>query len=169
MQPASRGKAHKSIHPNCRFRRNMQKMLPPISMVVRIMPRTNCAARFCTWVMSLVTRVTRDPVPKRSICGKEKVMIRRKQSFRISLPMFWLVRCTNILFRAPHAPPNKTSRIMMSPSLTISSSPPAPEASSFSTPSSTIWRISPGWSRSMETSPTMNKAAGMAKYRYFFA
>ena len=113
-------------------------------------------------------KIPPEPVPNRSIWGKEKVMIRRKQSFRISFPTFWLVRWTNMLFREPHSPPSITRPIMASPRVRIRSSPPAPAASSCSTPSSTIRRISPGWSRSMETSPTMNRAAGTAKYRYFF-
>ena len=167
MHPASRGNAHRSINPNCRFNRNMQKMLPATSMVVRIIPRINWATKFCIWVMSLVTRVTSEPVPNRSIWGKEKHMIRRKQSFRISLPMFWLARWANMLFREPHIPPNSTRPTMVRPRVKIRSNPPAPAASSRSTPSSTIRRISPGCSRSMETSPTMNRAAGMAKYRYF--
>ena len=44
----------------------MKYMLPNISMAVRIMPRTNWEMKFCTWVMSLVTRVTREPAPSRS-------------------------------------------------------------------------------------------------------
>ena len=53
------------------------------------MPRTNWETKFCTWVISLVTRVTNEPVPNWSSWGKENCIIRRKQSLRISLPMFW--------------------------------------------------------------------------------
>ena len=56
-------KRRKRIVGVVRRRRNRQKILPPISMKVRIIPRTNCATKFCIWVMSLVTRVTNEPVP----------------------------------------------------------------------------------------------------------
>lgn len=74
--------------PNVLFSRNMKKMLPKVSIEVRIIPRTKLDTKFCTWVMSLVTRVTREPVPNRSTWGNEKVMMLRKASFRISFPMF---------------------------------------------------------------------------------
>ena len=40
MQPTMTGKAHSTTRPKRGFRRNMKKMLPNISMEVRIMPRT---------------------------------------------------------------------------------------------------------------------------------
>ena len=87
--PMVRGKAHSTTRPKVWFKRNMQYMLPNISIEVRIMPRTNWETKFCIWVMSLVTRVTNQPVPNWSSWGKENCIIRRKQSLRISLPMFW--------------------------------------------------------------------------------
>ena len=92
MQPTMNGNAHSTTSPNRGFSRNMKNILPKVSMVVRIMPRTNWDTKFCTCVMSFVTRVTREPVPKESTCGKENVMMFRKQSLRISLPMFCPVR-----------------------------------------------------------------------------
>ena len=144
----------------------MKYMLPNISMAVRIMPRTNWEMKFCTWVMSLVTRVTREPAPSRSTWGKEKVMIRRKQSLRISLPMFCPALCTNTLFIDPQKPPNSTSPTICSPSRQISVRSPAPPLFSPSTPSSTIRLMMPGWIRSISTSPTMQAAASTAKCRY---
>ena len=62
--------------------------------------------------MSLVTRVTSEPVPTCPTCGKEKVMILRKQSFLISLPTFWLAICTNTLLSKPQSPPKSTRTII---------------------------------------------------------
>ena len=39
MQPTMTGKAHSTTRPKRGFRRNMKKMLPNISMPVRIIPR----------------------------------------------------------------------------------------------------------------------------------
>ena len=62
MQPSMKGSAHSTTQPKRASSRNMNTMLPTVSSVVRIMPRTNCAMKFCTCVTSLVTRVTREPV-----------------------------------------------------------------------------------------------------------
>ena len=43
-------------------------MLPNVRSVVRISPLINSETKFCTWVISLVTLVTMEPVPNRSIC-----------------------------------------------------------------------------------------------------
>ena len=137
-------------------------MLPKVSMVVRTMPRTNWDTKFWTWVMSLVTRVTREPVLKASIWGKEKDIIRRKQSFRMLLPMFWPAMWTNTLLREPHSPPNSTSRIIRRPSCQMRAMLPTPPFSRPRTPSSTIRLMIPGWVRSMDTSPTMKRAAKTA-------
>ena len=58
------------MRPNRVLSRNRKKMLPNISIPVRIIPRTNCEIRFCTCVMSLVIRVTSEPVPKQSTYEK---------------------------------------------------------------------------------------------------
>ena len=39
-------------------------------------------------------------------------MIRRKVSFRISLPIFWLEMWVKALFSEPHSPPNTTRAII---------------------------------------------------------
>ena len=87
-------------------------------------------------------------------------MMLRKQSLRISLPMFWLEMCTNMLFSEPDRPPNSTSTIIFSPSRQISIILPA------RTPSSTIWLMISGCKRSIITSPTMNSPPSTAKNRY---
>lgn len=64
--------------------RNIKYMLPKVGSEVRINPRSNSETKACTCVISLVTLVTREPVPKRSGCGKENDIILPKQSFLIS-------------------------------------------------------------------------------------
>ena len=61
--PTMNGNAHSTIRPNFAFSRNMKKMLPKVSMDVRIRPRLNSDTNSCTCVMSLVTRVISEPVP----------------------------------------------------------------------------------------------------------
>ena len=63
MHPAISSVAHSTMRPKVRLSWNMKNMLPKVSMVVRIMPRTNWDTKFCTCVMSLVTRVTSEPAP----------------------------------------------------------------------------------------------------------
>ncbi len=166
MIPTSNGNAHNTINPKRRFSRNIKYMLPKVSIEIRIIPRINVETKFCTWVMSLVTLVTKEPVPKRSSCGKENVMILRKQSFRISLPIFWLDTWTNALLREPHKPPNRTRPIICNPSIQIRCRLGAPPLCTPRTPSSTIRLIIPGCIKSMSTSPIINKPAAMAKNRY---
>ncbi len=167
MMPTRNGKAHSTMSPKRKFSRNIQYMLPNVRSVVRISPLINSETKFCTWVMSLVTLVTREPVPKRSICGKEKSMILRKQSFRISFPIFWLDMCTNTLLREPQSPPSRTRPIICSPSIHIRCRSALPPLLTPRTPSSTIRLMNPGCSRSIITSPIMNRPAMMAKSRYF--
>lgn len=130
------------------------------------MPRTNWDTKFCTCVISFVTHVTSDPVPNRSSCRKEKVMILRKQSFRIALPIFCPGRWTKTLLSEPQRPPNNTRPIICSPSVQIRFKLPAPPLCKPRMPSSTIRRIMLGWIRSISTSPTMNRPARMVKGKY---
>ena len=161
------GNAHSTSLPNAGLSLYMQYMLPKVSIVVRIMPRTNSDRSVCTCVMSLVTRVTSEPVPKRSICGKEKVMIRRKQSLRMSLPTFCAAMCVNTLFSEPHNPPKSTRPIIRMPSVRMRCRSPTPPLAVPSTPSSTMRLMIVGWMRSMLTSLTMNAAASRANRTYF--
>ena len=62
--PTRKGNAHNTISPNLEFRRHMQNILPNVSIIVLIIPPTNCDTKFCTCVISFVTRVTREPLPK---------------------------------------------------------------------------------------------------------
>ena len=52
----------RTIIPNPGERRNMNQMLPTVSMIVRMMPRMKRAMKFWICVMSFVTRVIRAPV-----------------------------------------------------------------------------------------------------------
>ncbi len=144
ITPTKNGKAHSTINPKQRFSRNIQYMLPKVRSEVRIIPRTNSETNACTCVISLVTLVIREPVPKRSSCGKENAIILRKQSFRISLPIFWLDMCTKALFREPHRPPNRTRPIISSPSIQTRCRLGAPPLLMPRTPSSTIRLMIPG-------------------------
>ena len=55
----------------------------PTSMTgLRKKPRISVWRKVCTWVISLVTRVIREPVENRSMSEKEKVWIRAKASLR---------------------------------------------------------------------------------------
>ena len=75
-------------------------MMAPISMPgARSIIRSPIIIRFCTWVMSLVSRVTREPVEKLSMFWKENFCTFRKQSFRRSAPKLMDA------FAANHAPP----------------------------------------------------------------
>lgn len=65
--PTINGNAHSIINPNARLSRNIKVMLPSVKNTQRTMPRTNWETKFCTWVMSFVTRVTSVPAPNWSI------------------------------------------------------------------------------------------------------
>ena len=144
----------------------MQNMLPNMSIPLRIMPRTNCERKFCTCVMSLVTRVTSEPVPMESICGKEKAIIRRKQSLRMSLPTFCPAYCTTTLFIEPQKQPRSTNPTICRPSRQIRPMSPTPPLERPSTPSSTISLMRLGCRRSMHTSPTMKSAPSTPRGMY---
>ena len=58
---------------------------PPIIMPgARRAIRITIATKFCSWVTSLVTRVTREPVENRSILPNAKLWILVYRSVRIS-------------------------------------------------------------------------------------
>ena len=46
-------------------------------------------------------------------------MILRKQSLRMSFPMFWLDMWVKMLFREPSTPPNTATTIMTAPMVRI--------------------------------------------------
>ena len=164
--PMMKGRAHRTIREKSGLRRNMKYMLPRVISTVRTRPRTIWETRRSTWVTSLVMRVMREPVPKLSIWGKEKVMILRKVSLRSSFPIFWLAILTNTLLREPKQQPISTMPIICAPTFQISSRLPVPLLCSPKTPSSTMRLISPGWIKSISTSPPMNRAASTAKCAY---
>ena len=163
MVPMMKGRAHSTIKAKSGLRVYIKYRLPIVIRTVRTMPRTNWAMRRSTWVTSLVMRVMREPAPKLSIWGNEKVMIFRKVSLRRSLPMFWLAMLTNTLFREPKQQPMSTMPIIWTPRCQISSRLPTPLLFRPSTPSSTMRRIRPGCIKSISTSPPMNSAAIIAK------
>ena len=83
-------------------------IIAPISMPgARSIIRSAIMIRFCTCVISLVRRVTREPVENRSISENEKVWIFLNASFRSPAPK--LIAATD----ANHAPPTPPA-IMMS-------------------------------------------------------
>lgn len=165
ITPTIKGKTHSIIRPNSRLSMNIKVMLPKVRNEQRIMPRTNWETKFCTWVISLVTRVTKVPAPNLSIWEKEKAMLCRNASLRISLPMFWPDRWTNTLFMEPQNPPNSTSPIICRPRMKMSFRSPTPPVSRPSTPSSTMRLMIPGCTRSISTSPTINSPAMTARGR----
>ena len=126
MAPTIKGRAHSTMKEKSGLRRNMKYMLPRVISTVRTRPRTIWDTSRSTWVTSLVMRVMREPVPKLSIWGKEKVMIFRNVSFRSSFPMFWLAMFTNTLLREPKQQPISTMPIIWAPTFQISSRLPTP-------------------------------------------
>ena len=117
---------------------------------------------FCTWVTSLVRRVTSEPVEKRSVCWKERFMMRLNRSLRRSLPKPCAAMLANTPHSTPDKPPASTVRIIFTPMEMISA------ISLFSTPLSTISAIMSGWIRSIATSPAINRGASRQQIQYFF-
>ena len=126
MVPMMKGRAHSTMKAKSGLRRNIKYMLPAVIKTVRTMPRTICETSRSTWVTSLVMRVMREPAPKLSICGKEKVMILRKVFLRSSFPIFWLAMLTNTLLREPKQQPMSAMPIIWAPTFHTSSRLPTP-------------------------------------------
>ncbi len=154
---SSIGKAITSTRPKFTFIDKAMTM-PPIKVRgARTNIRSAIETRSCTAVMSLVSRVTSEPVVKRSVCSWERCITRLKTSRRRSLPKFCAATVPKAAPPTPHRPPSTVKASITNPTDNIRGISPA------RTPLSTISDISLGCCRSKITSPAMTMGESRAK------
>ena len=112
---------------------------------------------FCIWVTSLVKRVMREEVLKRSISRKEKVWMLSNIPLRSAAPKRMAATEEVAVQPTPPKMPMKATEIMMPPVRQTSAMSP------LATPTSMIWDISVGCIRSQSTSTTISRGAATTK------